>query len=339
IALRGLGGSGSAPIRRGQSILVGLTILAAGYTAFRLFGPLAAVLAEALLVLTGVLATYAQFTLSEILSAATLVGCILLLVIGIQRRSLRWLAGAGVLLGYSSLVRPQVYLLPIPIGLFLFLIMGRRKTALVLAAVFLIASYATIAPWTIRNELRLHAFVPVSTYTWINFWLVNNPGADGSFRRPEYYIGVRQVRAIRSLPEVQQDIEWRRMALAWVRAHPGTAAKGWIRNERRFVSDPDPLIQRWYGVAGTHPPRLDERYLLPFAIMTLIVTAFARKAWPSAGILAIVLVYFLAFFAFFLPTPRFRVPMIPVIAILAAGLPEAALALKRPATRQTESAA
>ncbi|MGZ4240599.1 MAG: hypothetical protein ACXVQ7_03185, partial [Actinomycetota bacterium] len=77
IALRGLGGSGSAPIRRGQSILVGLTILAAGYTAFRLFGPLAAVLAEALLVLTGVLATYAQFTLSEILSAATLVGCIL----------------------------------------------------------------------------------------------------------------------------------------------------------------------------------------------------------------------------------------------------------------------
>jgi 4-amino-4-deoxy-L-arabinose transferase-like glycosyltransferase len=327
IALRAFG-SGTAPIRAAQAILVGITVLAAGYTAFRLFGPIAALLTEVLLVASGVLATYAEFTLSETLSAATLIGSVALATVGIQKRSWRLLLGAGVLLGCSSLVRPQVWLLPIPIGALIFLTTGRRRAALILTAAFVLASFGTIAPWTIRNELRLHAFVPVSTYTWINFWLVNNPGADGRFRLPEHYIGVARVRAIRALPEVPQDDVWRRMAIAWVRAHPAAALKGWVRNEWIFVSHPDPLVQRWYGLAGPQPPRLDERYFLPVALLTAIGGLFARREWRAMGVSIIVVVYFLAFFALFLPDPRFRVPLIPVIAIFAAGLPETLLALK-----------
>ncbi|MGZ7039729.1 MAG: hypothetical protein ACXVJO_16250, partial [Thermoanaerobaculia bacterium] len=72
----------------------------------------------------------------------------------------------------------------------------------------------------------------------------------------------------------------------------------------------------------------DERYLLPFAILTLVGCAFVRREWTALGMHAVILVYFLAFFALFLPTPRFRVPLIPIIVILAAGLPETVLALR-----------
>lgn len=322
IALRSMGGSSSAPIRTAQAILVGLAVFAAGYTALLLFGPIAGVLTEVLLVGGGALATYAEFTLSETLAAATLIGSIALLTLGLQRKSKMVLACSGVLLGYSALVRPQVWLLPIPIALFIVLAYGRRRQAAIMGLVFLIASIGTIAPWTIRNELRLHAFVPVSTYTWINFWLVNNPEADGRFRQPQRYIGVKAVRAIRALPEVQQDNAWRHMALSWVRAHPGTAIKGWIRNERLFVSTPDSLIHQWYGITGWRPPRIDERYLLPFAILTILAAFFVPGLTRAAGPSTLTLIYFLAFFALFLPDPRFRLPLIPILAVLAAGLPE-----------------
>jgi hypothetical protein len=186
-----------------------------------------------------------------------------------------------------------------------------------------------IAPWTVRNELRLHAFVPVSTNTWAAFWLVNNPQADGRYRRPEAYIGVARVREIRSLPELKQEDEWRHMALTWVRAHPVAAMKGWIRDDFFFVSDPDPLLQQWYGLHGLRPFRVDERFLLPLALLAGSLGLWVSRGKSSAGIGLITLLYTLVFFAFFLPIPRYRAPTIAVVCALAAGLPEVTMAAVR----------
>src|SRR5207245_992190 len=59
--------------RRGaQAALVGLIILIAGLVSFRLFGPIAALLSGVLIIATGVLATHAQFTLTEVRPTASL---------------------------------------------------------------------------------------------------------------------------------------------------------------------------------------------------------------------------------------------------------------------------
>ncbi|TML79641.1 MAG: hypothetical protein E6G04_05320 [Actinobacteria bacterium] len=150
-----------AATRRGvQAALVGLIVLTAGLISLRLFGPLAALLSEAILVATGVLPTYAQLNMSEILFTATLFGSIALAFFGLRRRSWHLLVCSGLLLGYAILVRPQVLLLPVPIAIYIAFVTGRSRRALALGAVFLVAAYGVVAPWTIRNELRLHAFVP-----------------------------------------------------------------------------------------------------------------------------------------------------------------------------------
>ena len=322
IALKEAHAGGPAPLRAAQAVLVGLTVLAIALLARRLFGPIAAVLSSVLLIATGVLATYAQFTLSEILSAATLTGAVVLSVIGLQRRSWRILLGASLLLGCSILVRPQVLLLPFPIAAFIFFAAGRKRRGLLLAGVFLVGSFVVVAPWTIRNELRLHAFVPVSTYTWINFWDSNNPDATGQFRMPERLLPREEIIRIRALPEVQQDSEWRKMAFEWIRENPGEAVKGWIRTGRQFVTGSDPFVIQYYRIHGVQIPRLDERWMFFAALIALVLALTRRRNWEAIGIPLIVVVYFMAFFSLFIASARFRVPLLAVLALLAAGIPE-----------------
>ena len=327
-----------AATRRGvQAALVGLIVLTAGLISLRLFGPLAALLSEAILVATGVLPTYAQLNMSEILFTATLFGSIALAFFGLRRRSWRLLVCSGLLLGYAILVRPQVLLLPVPIAIYIAFVTGRSRRALALGAVFLVAAYGVVAPWTIRNELRLHAFVPVASYTWLNLWEVNNPRANGHFVRPERTIP-DEVRRIRGLPEIQQDNEWRRLALSWIRAHPSKAAIGWVRDVGLFFSYPDPYIRDWYTLHGWRPPRLDERVIYPLVFIAAVLALAYRRRWGEIWLLVIVAGYFVGFFSVFLPLARYRMPLLPFLAIFAAGVPEMLIGLRAGPRARTEPA-
>ncbi len=315
-----------------QAAMVGLSVFLIGLMAFYLFGPIAALLSEVLLVLTGVLAVYAQLTLSETLSTTTMVGALALVMFGLRRRSWRLILGGGVVLGYSILVRPQILLLPVVIAAFMFFYLGRKKRAVALVAIFLVASYGVVAPWTIRNYLRVHTFVPVASYTWFNFWETNNPLATGHFILPEHYIP-EQTRQIRSLNEIQQDSAWRHLALTWVRANPGKAIKGWVRDAAFYGYTSDPWVRQWYTLHGWHPPRFDERLMYPLVFISMVLAIVFRRRWEGAGLFVVVVVYFVAFFSFFLPLARYRETLIPVLSLLAAGAPEMIMTFfkKRPA--------
>lgn len=173
--LRWAFGEGDTPIRVTQALLVGATVAAASLIALRLFGPVAAVASAIALIATGVLATYSSFALSEVLATATLTTSVLLALVAFDRRSWRLMVAAGVALGLSALVRPQVLLLPAPLAGWAFLSWGRGRAGAIAALALVGATLFTLTPWTVRNYLRLHSLVPVSTYSWINFWIVNNP--------------------------------------------------------------------------------------------------------------------------------------------------------------------
>ena len=319
--LRLFGGDGSAPVRIVQALLVGATTTMAGLLGYRLFGVAAGVIGALLLIATGVLAGYAQFTLSEVLSAATLTGAVLLAVVAYERQSWRVAAAAGFVLGLSALVRPQVLALPALLVPWAFFAWGRGRGRVAAAAALAGGFLLAIAPWTIRNAVELHAFVPGSSYTWANFWLANNPGADGLFRRPEAYIGQDEVRRIRSLPELQQDAEWRRMALDWIKAHPGDAVRGWFRNGWVFMKNQDRVMLKWYALRSGFSARLDERLLIPVAALAALLLAATRRFLRATWVPVIVVVYSIAFFCFFLPEPRYRVSMVPALAVLAGAVP------------------
>ncbi|MCA1834600.1 MAG: glycosyltransferase family 39 protein [Actinobacteria bacterium] len=320
IALEAPFGRGNVPVRVSQALLVGTSVVAAGLLAHRVFGSAAAIAAAVAVVVTGTLATYSSFALSEVLAATTLVVAVWLAVVARDRRSWRLMAVSGFVLGISVLVRPQVLLLPPLFAAWCFFALGRQRRG-VIAAVALLAGVAVVVmPWTVRNYVRLHAVVPVSTYTWINFWLVNHAGSDGQFHRPERDIGLAAVKGIRAHDELEQDRIWRRMAMTWIREHPREAFKGWIRNGRRYVGDSDFLLDRWYRLRRHQVARFDDRWLLLLAAAAVVLCV--RSGGWNLVLPAGVAAYFVAFFCFFVPTARFRVGVLPVVAALAGGVAE-----------------
>jgi hypothetical protein len=86
--------------------------------------------------------------------------------------TLHWAVAAGVLVGLASLTRSDGPLLALP------LLAGVWSRARPWAAVALAAAaILVIAPWTIRNAVVLHAFVPLSTETGVTLLGTYNDAA------------------------------------------------------------------------------------------------------------------------------------------------------------------
>lgn len=80
-----------------------------------------------------------------------------------SRHPLRWALCAGLLVGLAELTRTNAAVLALPLGFAVWRTPRLRLRALAAPATLVAAALATVAPWTIRNALVMHAFVPVST--------------------------------------------------------------------------------------------------------------------------------------------------------------------------------
>jgi 4-amino-4-deoxy-L-arabinose transferase-like glycosyltransferase len=158
-------------------------------------------------------------------------------------------AAAGVLLGLATLARP-VGLITMPAVAAL---AWRRHSARAWLppVVLLVAAGLAIAPWTIRNALDLHAFVPVSTLDGFvlagtyNDTAAHDPRFPAQYRPANFVPAFRDVMADRSLDEAELSAELRHRAVTYARHHlsyvPRTAwwnlrrlydAAGWDQTRR-----------------------------------------------------------------------------------------------------------
>jgi 4-amino-4-deoxy-L-arabinose transferase-like glycosyltransferase len=135
----------------------------------------------------------------------------------------------GVLLGWATLIRNQGAALPVLlIAAWLFQRKpAPRKSALLLTAAFVV----TLAPWTVRNALAFHAFVPVSTNGGINLFIGNNPTARGRYKfsqQMDAQLSAAVVGPRRGGPnEVVIDRFAAQLAWAWVSRRPRAALELW----------------------------------------------------------------------------------------------------------------
>lgn len=319
-ALRSAGAPSHAAVRVTQSVIAGATVVGVALLGWKIFGGAAGVTAGALLLLTGVPATYAQFGLSELLATATLTWAVVVTLIAFDRRSWTLMLAAGAAFGISALVRPQILLLPVALGAWAFLAGGRSRSSALLGAALIAGMILALTPWTVRNYARLDALVPVATYSRETFFLANVPHFKGVFTHPEAYIGEAEVRRIRSLPELEQERAWRSLAFGWIKEHPGDAIRGWARNGRLYLTLEDHLLARWYQIRGRSVWRLDDRLLFPLGLAGTVLAAAARMSLRRTMLPLIVALYSAAFFCFNLPIPRYRVGMTPMLTVLVGGI-------------------
>ena len=91
---------------------------------------------------------------------------------------------AGFCLGLSALVREVSLFILLPILLWAILMMrgsSEKRQWGKMLSLFLVFFVLAISPWTLRNYLLFHSFIPISTSGGFNFYLGNNPQATGGY--------------------------------------------------------------------------------------------------------------------------------------------------------------
>lgn len=85
----------------------------------------------------------------------------------------------GILLAFSSYLRPVGLLLPFLIILYYFKTYG-IKPSLKYSGILLAVFFLILSPWIIRNYQVFHSIVPVSTNGGFNFLMGNHPNSNGN---------------------------------------------------------------------------------------------------------------------------------------------------------------
>ena len=89
--------------------------------------------------------------------------------------SLKLWAGFGLLAGLTALTEPSVLVtLPVLMGVALVQLGRAGKSWFVPGAVASLVVFATLAPWTIRNAMVFHKFIPMRDSMGLEMWMGNN---------------------------------------------------------------------------------------------------------------------------------------------------------------------
>lgn len=303
------------------AVTIGLTWLLAR----RLFGPRVALAAAFLVAVYPLAWQYEQLLYPE--SLATPLTLLALIVLFTRPPSKRGSVIFGVVLGCLTLVRPTSLFMLLAALTFWCISAGWRR-GLILTALAAALAALVIAPWTVRNAIVMHGFVPVSLqdaalYGTFNLDSANDPVEPYAWRFAPSSISDVLHRS-RPLSDIQFRATLDHRAFSYISAHPGSlpAAFFWnglsrlwdIRHRSQALAEvPFEGRSRFVTDAGL------DMYLvlLPLALLGLWRTR-RRRAFVF-GVLALALGASIVFTV--ASGTRYRAPLEPLIAVLAcAGL-------------------
>ena len=193
------------------------------------------------------------------------------------------------------------------------------RTALAPAATLVLASLLAIAPWTIRNAMVFRTFIPVSTMGGLNLWQGNTTLT---------HLQIYEVLARIEGP-VAQDRYCRQLAWQTIAGRqPGWIFEKLAEQMPEFWKAGSEVLDHLVGREACGP--LTTRSLVPIelvlvlpylALVALFVIGLARLRFGAeAGLLLLLLAAFNAAHVAAYATPRFRLPVMPVLFLVAAAL-------------------
>ena len=248
----------------------------------------------------------------------------------------------GLCLGLSAIARPSILVFLPGIALWMLLILFRHngKAWAGRLAVLAAAMLAVIAPVTLRNAVVGHDFVPIASQGGINFWIGNNPQADGKTATaagPELPRGsyrdnvwltsqLAAERALgRKLKPSQISDYWYQRGWEFIRQDPAAAFTLFIKKIYFLLNGAEiPCSQSIYYYrnesylfrAWVWPDPLQFPFgvLLPLAGVGIFFSLRQRKKF-------LLLYLFLLTYGFgialFFVNARFRMPLVPVLILFA----------------------
>jgi 4-amino-4-deoxy-L-arabinose transferase-like glycosyltransferase len=335
-------GTGSVHERwtAGRLLEAVLGALAAGLTcliATRLWGPPVGLVAGALAAIDPPLLLVGSSLLSESLFIPLVLGAVFAALVFRTDARLRWAGLSGVLVGCAALTRGNGFVLVIPLALLVFSQRPRRR-ALGASALLLAAAILTVLPWTVRNYVEFHRFVPLTTeggYALAGTY--NAATQDRPGFEAVWYPPLGQMRALAAahprINEAQVSAHLQSAGLHYIEHHPASVLKTAYLSGRRLLNIEGPLLEEVFAYGEGYPPRLAQYSVYAFWVVLALAVAGAftlgaRRA-PSAFWWCPALM--LLSTVFFEGLTRYRSPADPFFLMLAAlALVEGARRLRRP---------
>jgi hypothetical protein len=242
------------------------------------------------------------------------------------RASARWTVVAGLLWGLAVLTRETVlYFLPVAAVWLAWRRPGGGRRAVILVATAMLV----VLPWTLRNWMIFHTFIPVSTAGALNLWQGNT-----HLSRQDVYEEYWSVHG-----RAQKYKHTRRRAMESILERQPFWIFEKIRDEMPayWAAHGQPIVHIERGAYGTmHRSRALAAVvvvLAPYlAVLVLFVVGVAAlpRGRPALLLLAFLVFYLLLHLAAH-GYPRYRLPSLPVL-FLVAGVGWTALWSRRVAT-------
>lgn len=316
--------------RLGGAVLGTLAVALLGLVALEAFGAGTALAAMALAAVYPVFVELAGTLVAEnLLVVFVLASVWTALRARRSRRPLGWIVAIGVLAGLATLAHENAAIFVIPLAVAAAGAAGRSwRRRLLGALTLLVATAAMIAPWTIRNAVELHHFIPVADETGITLRGTYNQ-ASASYERLPYKwrfywsipedAGVKQ-RAFHE-KEVPLSGQLESRALHYIGRHPtAPLAVAWSNLRRMFELHGSYAWHQSAHAIGLHESDAQVGVIAFWVLCALAIgglfTGAARRAPPWLWSLPIL--YALTILFVNVETPRFREPIDAFLLLLAA---------------------
>ena len=279
-------------------------------------------------------------------------GALWLLVARVPSPENHWLlvAAFGLLTGIAMLTRGQGAAL-VPVAALYWLGRSGWRPAVLGTTVAVVAAVAVIAPWTVRNAIELHTFIPISTNSAAALRVGHNEDSTGTTKWTDEVIDGFRMWESPYKPEweVKGYRVYTDRAINYALTHPIHEVELSGRKVYHLYRS-DSVMLPFLTTLGATPLRPDGlesglRYGLDASWYALVFTAvlllpfWLRRDAKRLALVNLVAVWTL-FHVAFLGEPRYHVPLYPIFIIAAAGGVAAAVAAARDALarRRTKAA-
>ena len=334
----GLGYAGAVAAQ--HLIWVALTV-AAIWLAFRMSQSLVAAAVAGWITLLDIPGLQASISvLSETLAAATLLSAVCCTVLSMQAArsaaAIRWAMCAGLMAGATSLVRPIAMVLGLPLAVAI--VAGAERRWRVAAAGALLVTFAILpAFWMVRNA-RVAGVATLSSLAGINLLqyraagtlAIRDPGgmdANLSRRRDQLEqqacrsLEVKYQRPCASLTWAERSGEYAKVAWPIILGDPLASARQALRALAMIVFGGSAnLLSEVTGLSERVTRMISLAYTVPLALLAVLgIPYWWRRDRAFAALVVLVVTYMFGMALGAEAYSRFRVPVIPLYAILCGG--------------------